>query len=81
MGIDDVGESIAKKMTLQSYNTAEQHTSIPATQQKTKATFYLTKEAEDKLNEMCARRMRASGRADKSAMICRAIELLYEEEN
>lgn len=47
---------------------------------KTKVTFYLDQEIMDKLDELCFQRRREHKKTNKSAIICEAVELLYEKE-
>ena len=42
-------------------------------------TIYMTQEACEKLNEMCANNVKKGLRMSKSDIICDAIELLYTE--
>jgi hypothetical protein len=88
-GIDKVGKSIVKKLTLQDYKTEIQqnvNTEIPQDvntekDKKVKLTIYLTKEDAKKFNEICSKNLIKNGKMDKSALIAKAVNLLYEAEN
>lgn len=62
----------------------QQLTVVPAYQHdkdaKTKATYYLGKDENSMLMEMYIDRLKQYNKADKSALICEAIRLLYERE-
>lgn len=78
--VEERGQEIRKKLSLQEV--------IPSIQQesklsgdKKKITVYLSQEAFKKFNEMCSRSILECGKADKSILICEAIELLHEKKN
>lgn len=48
--------------------------------EKTKMTFYLDQDVIDKLDEICFQRRRERKKTNKSAIICEAIDLIYEKE-
>ncbi len=50
------------------------------TGQKTKATYYLGKQEKEMITNMFINRLKKYGKADRSALICEAIRLLYENE-
>jgi hypothetical protein len=54
-----------------------QHTSV--TTEKTKATYYLGKRELEMLTDMYIDQLRNQGKADRSALICEAIRLLYSK--
>lgn len=86
-GLDKVGQSIGKKLTLQDYKTeiqqevieVKQNNVLKEKQKKVKVTVYLKEESSYKLNEICSGNLLKKGRMDKSVLIERAIDLLYEE--
>lgn len=79
-GIDKVGESISKKLTLQDYKTEIPQEVNTAKQKKVKLTIYLTEDAMRKLNEICSKNVLQNGKQDKSALMSKAVDLLYEAE-
>ncbi len=62
------------------------HSDVPANQhtgkatRKSKATFYLTGEANTELTQVYIKYLQANQKIDKSALICEAIRLLYKQE-
>jgi len=77
-GIDKVGISISKKLTLQDYNTEIPQEVKVVKQQKVKITVYLSQESLKKLNEMCSKNVLENGKTDKSTLVSEAVDLLYE---
>lgn len=87
-GLDRVAQSIQrKKLTLDDYKpeiqqevlAAKQLEVLREKQNKVKVTIYLSEESSRKLNEICSENILKNGKMDKSVLIERAIELLYEE--
>lgn len=73
-------KSIGKKLSLQDYKTETQKEVNTEKQEKVKITVYLDKKTVQKFNEICSRKVLEVGKPDKSALICKAIDLLYENE-
>lgn len=61
---------------------AAQYDSMPVSQQagKKKMTFYLDKESEMKLNEVYSRKIMKDEKVDKSALVSKAIDMLWKED-
>ena len=87
-GLDRVAQSIQrKKLTLDDYKpeiqqevlAAKQLEVLREKQNNVKVTIYLSEESSRKLNEICSENILKNGKMDKSVLIERAIELLYEE--
>lgn len=59
-----------------------QQDSLPVRQltSKKKMTFYISTESETKFNEVFSRHLMRNQKVDKSALIAKAIELLWKEE-
>ena len=56
--------------------------SVPAqAPAKVKATFHLTRQAHKQLTTLIIRRLEKYGKADKSSLICKAIELLHDNDD
>lgn len=76
LGCDPVGTKIKGDFAVRQIDSmpVSQHAS------KKKVTFYLDKDSEAKLNEVFSRKLMSNEKVDKSALINRAIELLWKEE-
>lgn len=77
---DKLQKSIGKKLTLHDYKTEKQQEVSTAKQEKVKITVYLDEDTIRKFNEICSRKVLENGKPDKSSLICKAINLLYEKE-
>lgn len=82
---DKLEKSIKNKLTLQDINTSTHqkvNTVIPqkVNPKKTKLTIYLNDESIAMLNEICSKNILENGKQDKSALMDRAIKLLYDQE-
>ena len=78
--LDKTMDEIKKKMTMSDYMTAiNEHIALPAKQQKVKVTVYLTEDHWKMFNELCMVGMKASGKPEKSQVICEAIQCYYKQ--
>jgi hypothetical protein len=79
--IKKTGESIQKKLAKVDEAVSQQD-SKPVKQlaSKKKMTFYIPAESESKLNEVYAKALMRNQKIDKSALITKAIELLWKED-
>jgi hypothetical protein len=66
--------------TQQAVNTPIQHDRTPEIPKKCKVTIYISEERLKKLNEICSRKVFETGKQDKSLLMEKAIDLLYEDE-
>ena len=83
-GLDKVQKSMQRKLSFADYNTAIPQNVIETKQQnskKYKVTIYLDEESFEKLNKVCSKNVQEKGKLDKSALMCKAIDLLYNEMN
>lgn len=67
----------------QNNNRVESHASIPPKHNnaaKSKATYYIGHEERAMITEIYIKKLKKFGKADRSALICQAIRLLYERE-
>lgn len=51
-----------------------------ANEAKTKATYYLGKKEREMITTMYIKKLKRDGKADRSALICQAIRLLFEQD-
>ncbi len=77
-GFENLEKSIKKKLTLQDSNTAIPQNVNTAKQHK--CTYYLDDESLIKFNKLCSKNIITNGKVDKSGLICKAIDLLYQKE-
>ncbi len=71
-----VPQQVAKPVVNQAVMPAKQQASGP----KTKATYYLGKKEREMITTMYIKRLKRHGKGDRSALVCEAIRLLYEQE-
>ena len=79
-----VQQQIAEPVEQLAAEPVSTHTATPAKQQssgsKTKATYYLGKKEREMITTMYIKQLKKNGKADRSALVCEAIRLLYERE-
>lgn len=66
--------------TMQLLETEEPNVQNELISKKTKATIYLTEEAENAFTELYIARYRKNRKIDRSTIACEAIQALYEKE-
>jgi len=79
--VDKAAKSIGNRLSLNDYKTEIPKEVKTETPKKAKLTVYLTIESIKKLNEICSKKILEKGKPDKSALISKAVDLLYEHEN
>lgn len=73
--VEQLGHQIDKEVSSQ-----EEIAVSRRNKKKIKMSIYLTEEAELALTELYISRLRKNRKADRSSILCNAIEALYEEE-
>ena len=74
---DQVSQHPSLPVSQQAFSTASKQ--VVPKENKIKATYYLGEHENYLLTEIYINRLRSNNKADKSALICEAIKLLYEK--
>ncbi|HEV2916716.1 MAG TPA: hypothetical protein VGW78_03135 [Candidatus Babeliales bacterium] len=81
---DPVHQQVGESIDCHTDKKAKQPESIPARQHikgaKTKATYYLGKQEIEMITHLYIKQLKQYHKADKSAIICEAIRLIYERD-